>query len=224
MLDWPSLLSDVKVPEYPVLPPDVLVYDLYFNILVFAPPDSAHWDNIIEKPLVPIAPADDVPPIWRYQYPLLAFRRLCLRKGMLPTAFGYYQALIIFSFRGFAALWYIWSICSCFVDYPRHLFNVLRLYVARRHPYVGFPVIVADQLYDDDWWWYFDGDEEDEVVHGYDDDEDGEDVDDYDEQDAHEEDWIEEEDYDENYYEEEDYGEEADIDYDDGDLIVEDLE
>ena len=47
MLDWPSLLSDVKVPEYPVLPPDVLAYDLYFNILVFAPPDSAHWDNII---------------------------------------------------------------------------------------------------------------------------------------------------------------------------------
>ena len=113
ILEVPIL--DFSVPETPTLlapkalvapefPPDVVVYDLYFNILVFAPPDSAFWDSLVEKPFVPFTPTDDPPPIWRYEVADLTFMTLCLTKGMLPAAFGYYQALIIFSFRGFAAL------------------------------------------------------------------------------------------------------------------------
>ena len=154
VLDWSNPATPTlarKGPQVSNVRPKIISYDIYVNIIDFYPAFNL-YAGILDRrppPFVPAAPADDMPPVWQYEFSLLTFRRWCLRKGMLPPSFSYYHKLSILTFRGFAAFWFIWTVLWGFVDYYACFREVWLVYQARRN---GLPIVFDDELDDDAWF------------------------------------------------------------------------
>ncbi|KAH9839270.1 uncharacterized protein C8Q71DRAFT_722248 [Rhodofomes roseus] len=119
------------IPEVPTIrgfkakatQPDSVTYfgDLYttrFEVYEH----SLIWNNALRSAA---SEGDVVPPLWRYRFPLISFRKLCLSKGEYPYA-GHFHFCLIWAMRASTLVVILWDTLLTLFPVPRHVLAACR--------------------------------------------------------------------------------------------------
>lgn len=134
LVDVPEL--DWAVPETPTIrapeadtvqPSDDLLFDIYVFHYPRSPADA-------DEPFKPVAPTDDVPPVWKWKDPKLLLIRILLKKGRLPAYIGVgsLREILILALRGCCVVTMVATVLDMLVLCPAILWYAWRVYQEHR--------------------------------------------------------------------------------------------
>ncbi|KAH9839246.1 uncharacterized protein C8Q71DRAFT_504068 [Rhodofomes roseus] len=91
---------------------------------------NLNWDNALRSAA---SEGDVVPPLWRYRFPLLSFRKLCLSKGEYPYV-GNIHFSFILAMRVVTLMYGVLDTLQVLLPIPQLILEAWRIYRNARRP------------------------------------------------------------------------------------------